>query len=99
MTETLDIQQVADMLRKQVDEKEFIDVGLDFKEDSPISRDRFNMALSLLKEEGYKIHFMKVIQMGTTGKAVVHKVLAGPDATHEDTFVNRGNIHLAELQS
>src|SRR4051812_35333506 len=97
MTETPDIQQIADTLRQQVDENEFIDVGLDFDADSAISKTAFNMLLSLLEEEGYQIHLMKVAHMDTAGNTVVHKVLAGPDATHEDIFVNRGSIRLTEL--
>lgn len=97
MTETPDIQQIADMLRQQVDEKEFIDVGLDFDADSPISKTAFRMALSLLEDEGYQIHFMRMHHMDTVNNTATFKVLVGPGVTHKDTFINRGNIRLAEL--
>src|SRR3954467_317247 len=92
-----DIQQVADMLKKQVDEKKFIDVGMDRIKDTTISKHAFHTALTLLKDEGYQVHFMRLEHMDTVDNASVLKVLVGPDVTQKDTFINRGNIHPAEL--
>jgi hypothetical protein len=64
--EKLDIlQSTADMLKRQVEEKGFIDVGSNVEKDLPIgepgarigiSPDKFKTALSILKEEGYNVH-------------------------------------------
>ena len=102
--ERLDIlQQTANMLKRQVEEKGMIDVGshvnLDLpigKNDTagvPISPDKFNTALSLLKEEGYNVHTFKAPQVGT-GDPTTYKVLVKPGVTQKEAFLNRDNIRL-----
>jgi DNA-binding CsgD family transcriptional regulator len=102
--ERLDIlQQTADMLKRQVDEKKFIDVGANVEKDLPlglnpesrigISPDKFNTALSMLKEEGYQVHPLMIRQVGT-GELTRYKVLVGPGVTKKDVYANRENIRL-----
>lgn len=88
-----DIQQVADKLKQQVDEKKFIDVGA---KDLPVSQHRINGALVILAKEGYQVHFMKIEQVAT-GQKALYKVLTGPDVTQKDVFTNRENIVLADF--
>ena len=68
------LQSTADMLRRQVEEKEFVDVGAHVEKDLPIegpgsrigiSSDKFKTALSILKEEGYSVHPVHIQQAGT----------------------------------
>jgi DNA-binding CsgD family transcriptional regulator len=88
----------ADMLRRQVDEKGFVDVGAQVERDLPImggnrgvSATKFNTALAILQEEGYEVHTVDIPQVGT-GKNTKNKVLAKPGTTRKDVFLHREEI-------
>lgn len=91
------LQSTSDMLRRQVNEKGAIDVGTDvFRSislnDNPsaqigISSTKFDTAVARLREEGYKIHTVKVPQIGT-GNMTTIKVLARPDVQWKDLVRN-----------
>lgn len=101
--EKLDItQQTADMLKRQVDEKGYIDVGAFVEKDLPlganqssigISPDKFKTALSMLKEEGYNVYPLHTRQV-STGEMTKQKVLAPPGKTKKDVYANRDSIRL-----
>jgi hypothetical protein len=69
------------MLRRQVEEKDMIDVGSQVERDLPllgddtpnigISKDKFSTALSMLKEEGYKVHTFSAPQIGTGERTTI----------------------------
>lgn len=90
----------ADMLRRQVDEKGFVDVGSQVELDLPlgeaharakVSATKFNTALAILQEEGYMVHPLNVEQVGT-GKNTKLRVLAKPGTTQKQVWENRNNI-------
>jgi predicted transcriptional regulator len=97
------VQKTADMLKRQVEEKEMIDVGSNVNLDLPISDnpstkigispDKFNTALSMLKEEGYNVHTFKSQQVGT-GEMTTYKVLVKPGVTQKEAWLNRDNVRL-----
>jgi hypothetical protein len=100
--EKLDVlQSTADMLKRQVDEKEFVDVGAYVEKDLPIgdnpdvrigvSPDKFKTALSILKEEGYRVHQVPVLQVGT-GETTKYLVLTKPGVTQKTAFLNKDKI-------
>lgn len=100
--EKLDIlQSTADMLKRQVAEKEFVDVGSNVEKSLPIgdnpnvrigiSPDKFKTALSMLKEEGYNVHPVHIKQVGT-GEMTRYLVLTKPGVTKREAFVNRDKI-------
>jgi hypothetical protein len=102
--EKLDIlKSTSDMLKRQVDEKGMIDVGSNVNLDLPIgdnlsakigiSSDKFNTALSMLKEEGYQVHTFRSPQVGT-GEMTTYKVLVKPGVTQKEAWANRDNIRL-----
>lgn len=100
--EKLDIlQETSEMLKREVEEKGFIDVGAQVERDLPIgdtpgigiSKDKFNTALSMLKEEGYQVHPLKIRQVGT-GEYTNYKVLVKPGVSKHDVFMNRDNVQL-----
>ena len=102
------LQSTADMLKRQVDEKEFLDVGSEVNRDLPIgdnpetrigiSPDKFNTALSMLKEEGYGVHTLKSKQVGT-GEMTTYKVLTKPGVTQKEAFLNRDKIRTISEKS
>lgn len=95
------LNATADMLKRQVNEKEFLDVGANVERDIPIgdnpnvrvgiSADKFKTALSLLKEEGYNVHDLYMPQVGT-GEMTRYKILAKPGVTRKEVFANRESI-------
>lgn len=102
-----ELKATADMLRRQVDEKGMIDIGAHVERDLPvfedipnigISKDKFNTAISLLKEEGYNVHTFRAMQQGT-GEYTKYKVLTRPEITSHDAFVNRDQLRLISEKS
>src|SRR3954454_17523827 len=89
------LQQTADMLKRQVKEKEFVDVGAFVEKDLPIngnpetkigiSPDKFKTALAMLKEEGYPVHPVYIKQVGT-GEITRYRVLCNPGVTRKEAF-------------
>jgi DNA-binding CsgD family transcriptional regulator len=85
------IQATADVVRKQVDEKKFVDFGAGTANHLGVSNERLGTAIAVLKEEGYKVHYVKTEQMGT-GKFTSLKVLTPPDYVYSDVLKNKDHI-------
>ena len=81
----------ANMLKANVDEKRYLDVGSGVENHIGVSKERKDIAIAMLQEEGYRVHYVKVPQLGT-GKETTIKVLAAPDVTYSEVFKNRGEI-------
>jgi DNA-binding CsgD family transcriptional regulator len=81
----------AKMLRDTVEKKGVIDIGAGIENHIGITRTKLNTAVSLLEEEGYKVHYVKVEQLGT-GKFTTIKVIAPPGMTYSEIYKNRDNI-------
>jgi DNA-binding CsgD family transcriptional regulator len=78
----------AKMLKEQVDQKRFVDVGAGVEQYIGVSATRLNTALAELKEQGYKIHQVNVPQVGMPGKFTVMKVLGAPDTEWKEVVKN-----------
>lgn len=85
-------RNTADILKKLVDEKGYIDVGKGTELDLGVSKTRKDTAISLLLEEGYVKTAIQVEQLGTGNKTTV-EVLAPPGTTYADVAKNPGAIH------
>lgn len=85
------IAQTANMLREHVEQKKMIDVGAGVETQLGIARTKLNTAISLLEEEGYKLHYVKVKQLGT-GKETSIKVLTKDDVTYSEVAKNKSEI-------
>lgn len=85
------IAETANMLRDHVEEKRMIDVGAGVETQLGIARTKMNTAISLLEEEGYKVHYVKVKQLGT-GKETSIKVLTKDDVTYSEVAKNKSEI-------
>jgi len=81
----------ADMLKRQVDEKQFVDVGVGVENYLGISQTKLGAAVAILKEQGYVVHSIPVPQIGT-GKDTQVKVLAPPKTTWGDVKRNQSQI-------
>lgn len=85
------IQTTANMLRDQVKEKKYIDIGAGVEHQIGVTDTRLKTSVEVLKEEGYQVHSIKVQQIGT-GKFTQLKVLALPGTTKKEVEINRSQI-------
>jgi DNA-binding CsgD family transcriptional regulator len=81
----------AEMLKSHVDEKHYIDVGAGTELHLGITRKKLDTAITALEQEGYKIYWVKVPQLGTNHETNV-KVLVGPHTDWPELNRNRDNI-------
>jgi hypothetical protein len=85
------IDETTKLLREQVAQKKYIDVGVGTERHQGISREKMKTAIGVLKDEGYTIHYVPVPQIGTKHKTTV-TVLAGKDADWSEVWANRDHI-------
>ena len=95
------LTSTSDMLKRQVEEKKYLDVGRGTELDLPISdggniglaKGKFDTAVAILQEEGYKVHYLKVPQLGTgAGKDTTIKVLTKPGVPYSEVYKNRAQV-------
>lgn len=79
-------QSTADFLKKQIEEKGMIDVGIGVERELGVSRERLNEALKILKDEGYPVYGGGVPQVTNPGKQSNRKVLCAPGTEHKDIY-------------
>ena len=85
------LQATSDILKSQIADKKYIDIGKGVEGHVGVSSTRFGAAVAMLQEEGYKVHYVKVLQLGT-GQHTTMKVLSAPDVPYSEVFKNRENI-------
>ena len=88
----------ADILKKNVIEKGYIDVGAGVERHMGVSRTKLNTAIAMLEEEGYKMHYLNVEQLGT-GKMTSLRVLADENTPWVDINANKDKIGLVNEYS
>ncbi|HMS83584.1 MAG TPA: hypothetical protein PKD12_08040 [Nitrospira sp.] len=81
----------ADMLKRQVAEKELIDIGTGVEHQLGLTRTKLDTAVAVLKEEGYQVHRWKAEQLGT-GKMTEYKVLVAPGMTWGEARKRSGEL-------
>jgi hypothetical protein len=81
----------SNMLKDQVKEKKYIDIGTGVENQLGLSSTKLATAVAVLQEQGYKIHYLKVTQLGT-GKQTTIKVLTAPDVPYSEVSKNREKI-------
>jgi predicted transcriptional regulator len=82
---------IANSLRKMVDDKKYLDVGLGTENHMNVSRTQLKAAISVLEAEGYKQHYVRKTQMGT-GKQTSYVVLAPPGVPWKEVNQNYDKI-------
>lgn len=87
-------QATADFLKKQVEEKGMIDVGVGVERELGVSREKLNEALYMLELEGYPIYGGGIPQVTNPGQQTNVKVLCPPGTEHKEIY-NFGEIHSA----
>jgi len=87
------LDTIAGTLRRNVEKKKYIDVGIGVEQNLGVSKERLKTAVNMLKDEGYQLHYIPIPQIGT-GKQTSMKVLTAPGTTWSETFKNRDQIQL-----
>lgn len=85
------LTSTADMLKQQVAEKTYLDVGRGVEHHLGISSTMLNNSVAILREEGYEVHDLKIQQLGT-GKYTNYKVLCPPGTTRKDVWNHRDDV-------
>lgn len=85
------LETTASMLKGQVAEKGYIDIGTGVENHIGVTGTKLNTAVAMLREEGYTVHYLQVEQLGT-GKNTTVKVLAPPDTPYSEVYKNRGQV-------
>lgn len=84
----------ATVLKDNISEKGYIDVGVGVETHLGISRTKLKTAIAQLEMEGYTVHYIQVDQLGVIGNKTSVMVLAPPDTTYLDVSKNRDRIGL-----
>lgn len=82
----------ADFLKKQVDEKGMIDVGVGVERELNVSKEKMSQALYMLELEGYERYGGGVPQVTNPGKQTNIQVLCPPGTEHKDIY-DFENVH------
>ena len=80
------------LLRKNVDDKTYLDVGSGVAASLGITQTRLDTAVQALKDEGYTLHNIFVEQATLPGQYTTVKVLAKPGIEKRDVLLNRQDI-------
>lgn len=83
----------ANVLRREVDEKGYIDVGAGVEQHMGVTKDKLGIAVAQLKEDGYKVEYVLVDQLGTSHQTRL-KVLAAPGTEYKEIYQNRDKIRI-----
>ena len=85
--------QTAELLKKHVDEKGFIDVGIGVERQLGISREKLEQALEIMQMEGYEVYGRGVAQVTNKGQQTIFKVLCPPGTEYPEVFKDTAQIH------
>lgn len=85
---------VANTLKEHLETKPFLDVGKGTELYMGISDTRLRSAIAMLRDEGYRLHYMKVRQLGTD-KETRLKILTKPGVESKAVYdaMRRGEIY------
>lgn len=88
---------IADILKKNVDAQRYIDVGAGTELYlGNVSKEKLQVALQKLKEDGYQIRYLKVEQAGNPGNYTWMKILTKGDVDYKELKANQDKIGFVE---
>ena len=91
-------KKTSDFIKKQIDEKGFIDVGSGVERELGISKERLNQSLELLEREGYPVYGGRIPQATNKGKFTTVKVVCPPGTEHKDIYEAFNNDKIKSLK-
>lgn len=92
-------RNTADVLKDSIKQNKLIDVGSGMEAHLGISKTKLNNAVSLLKEEGYDVYYVKVPQVGVPGNYTSLKVLGKAGLPYKYILENQTKIHSVDKYS
>lgn len=90
------LKTVSDTLRKEVEDKGYIDVGKGVENHIGVSKERLVAAIRILRDEGYKLYYYKT-EYSAVGQKVTRKVLAKKDLEYKD--IDKNDIRQISFKS
>lgn len=91
-------EQLANALKNEVNENRYIDIGAGVEVSLGVSSTKKDIAVAMLKDQGYQVITIPQEQQGT-GKYTWVKVLAPPGTTKQDVSRNRDKIKAIGVHS
>lgn len=85
-------KNAADFIKKQIDERGMIDVGVGVERELNISSEKLEQALYLLEREGYPTYSGRIAQVTNAGQMTTLKVACPPGTQHKEIY-HPENIH------
>lgn len=85
------LQTIASMLKSNVDDKKYVDIGAGVENRLGITDTKLRTAVAILKEKGYVVHPVQTPQVSGPNKTTV-KVLAVPGTSYRDVVANMDKI-------
>lgn len=82
------LHATANHLKDLVANKHFLDVGLGQEYHLGVSRNKLDAAISILKDQGYDIHYFKVPQLGTNKDTTI-KALVAPNTPWKSSNIDK----------
>lgn len=82
----------AEYLKKELETKGMIDVGVGVERELGVSQTTLKEALYILEREGYNQYGVGIPQVTNVGKQTNTKVLTNPDIAYKDVYQNMGDI-------
>ena len=79
-------EKTAENLKNIVDERGMIDVGVGTERQLHVSKEKMNVALDILQEQGYEVYGGRVPQVTNPGKYTTIKVLCPPGTEHKEIY-------------
>lgn len=92
------LENTADRLREDLENGRYLDVSEGSERYLGVSRTTLKAATTLLADEGYKVHYLDIPQLGTRGNKTKTLVLA-PDMPYTEFLDNRDKIDIPGFHS
>lgn len=94
------VRSIANLIKEQVEDKEYLDVGKGNELFLGVSESRLRSAVALLKDEGYKLYNPRIEQLGTDSQTQT-RVLTKPGTEFRDVIqaLNEGRVRIIPAQS
>ena len=79
-------KNAAEFIKKQIDEKGMVDVGVGVERELNISSEKLEQALYLLEREGYPTYSGRIAQVTNAGQMTTLKVACPPGTMHKEIY-------------
>ncbi len=83
----------AQTLKDAIEKKKYVDIGVGMERHMGVSRTKLKTAVTMLEDEGYKVHYLRLPQLGTEHKTSM-MVLTKPGIEYKEVYKNRDKIKM-----